>query len=88
MRREGAYRGEARAVERHCDQPLRVCSWPSWFQAGLTELKDVLFVGNPMYEGMDRKDAKLQVLKRLPQVTPGGVGLSCDPLLETWCRLS
>ncbi len=37
--------------------------------AGLPELRDVLFVGNPMYEGMDKAAAKLQVLKRLPQVS-------------------
>jgi dynein light chain 1 len=36
--------------------------------ASLPELRDVLFVGNPMYEGMDRKEAKLQVLKRLPRL--------------------
>ncbi len=37
-------------------------------QASLSELKDVLFVGNPIYEGLDRREAKLQVLKRIPQV--------------------
>jgi dynein light chain 1 len=31
-------------------------------------LHDVLFVGNPIYEGMDRREAKLRVLKRVPQV--------------------
>lgn len=33
-----------------------------------TELRDVLFVGNPIYEGLDRAEAKLQVLKRIPHV--------------------
>lgn len=33
-----------------------------------TELRDVLFVGNPMYDGIDRAEAKLQVLKRIPHV--------------------
>ncbi len=54
-------------------------------QAGLSELKDVLFVGNPMYEGLDRREAKLQVLKRLPQVclaAPPPLSLSLLSLLS------
>lgn len=33
--------------------------------AGLPLLREVLFVGNPIYDGMDRAQAKLQVIKRL-----------------------
>lgn len=36
--------------------------------SGLTELRDLLMVGNPIYEGLDRREAKLQVLKRVPQL--------------------
>jgi len=36
--------------------------------SALPELREVLFIGNPIYEGMDRAAAKLQVLKRLPRV--------------------
>ena len=36
----------------------------------MENLKDVLFVGNPMYEeAADREEARLRVLARLPQVT-------------------
>jgi len=36
----------------------------------LDNLKDVLFLGNPMYEeAADRDEARLRVLARLPQVT-------------------
>lgn len=39
-------------------------------QASLDNLKDVMFLGNPMYEeAADRDEAKLRVLARLPQVT-------------------
>lgn len=38
--------------------------------AGLEKLKDVLFLGNPMYdEAADKVEARLRVLARLPQVT-------------------
>jgi dynein light chain 1 len=30
--------------------------------AGLPELREVLFIGNPIYEGLDRQTAKLQVI--------------------------
>lgn len=36
--------------------------------AALPELREVLFIGNPIYDGIDRKEAKLQVLKRLPRL--------------------
>ena len=36
--------------------------------AGLGSLREVLFTGNPIYDGMDKAAAKLQVLKRVPQV--------------------
>jgi dynein light chain 1 len=38
-------------------------------QAGLVNLRDVLFVGNPIYDEMPNKEAaRIEVLKRLPQV--------------------
>eukprot|EP01029_Cantina_marsupialis_P015696 TRINITY_DN34517_c1_g1_i1.p1 TRINITY_DN34517_c1_g1~~TRINITY_DN34517_c1_g1_i1.p1 ORF type:complete len:188 (-),score=56.35 TRINITY_DN34517_c1_g1_i1:165-728(-) len=37
--------------------------------AALPNLRDVLFVGNPIYEGMDPEDAMIEVIKKLPQVT-------------------
>lgn len=42
--------------------------WVLCCQAGLSKLRDVLFVGNPIYEGMSREDARLEVLKHLPEV--------------------
>jgi len=32
----------------------------------LPELKNVLFIGNPMYEGLSKKDRKANVTARLP----------------------
>ena len=41
-----------------------------FLQATLTNLKDVLFIGNPMYEDLtDRAEARIRVLAYLPQVT-------------------
>lgn len=37
-------------------------------QASLANLRDVLFVGNPIYEEMPKEQARIEVLKRLPQV--------------------
>merc|ERR1711988_1263722 len=34
----------------------------------LPNLRDVLFVGNPMYEGMDKDAARIEVLKQLPNL--------------------
>jgi dynein light chain 1, axonemal len=34
----------------------------------LPELREVLFVGNPIYDGLDKTAAKMQVIKRLPKV--------------------
>lgn len=36
--------------------------------AGLPNLKDVLFYGNPMYEGLSVQEARIEILKRLPKV--------------------
>mmetsp|Transcript_33708 Transcript_33708/g.24739 ORF Transcript_33708/g.24739 Transcript_33708/m.24739 type:complete len:192 (-) Transcript_33708:93-668(-) len=36
--------------------------------AGLANLRDVLFVGNPIYDEMPKEQARIEVLKRLPQV--------------------
>jgi dynein light chain 1 len=36
--------------------------------AGLSSLREVLFTGNPIYDGMDKAQAKLQVVKRLPNI--------------------
>ena len=39
-------------------------------KASLSKLKDVLFIGNPMYdEAADKDEARPRVLARLPQVT-------------------
>ena len=41
-----------------------------FLQATLTNLKDVLFLGNPMYEELpDRAEARIRVIAHLPQVT-------------------
>ena len=37
-------------------------------QASLPKLRDVLFVGNPIYDGMSKEDARLEVLKHLPNL--------------------
>lgn len=37
-------------------------------QASLGNLRDVLFIGNPIYEGLEPDEARLQVIKRLPHV--------------------
>lgn len=37
-------------------------------QTGLEELNDVLFMGNPIYEGMSKEDARIEVLRHIPQV--------------------
>mmetsp|Transcript_24028 Transcript_24028/g.65010 ORF Transcript_24028/g.65010 Transcript_24028/m.65010 type:complete len:128 (+) Transcript_24028:518-901(+) len=36
--------------------------------AGLSGLRDVLFVGNPIYEGLTKEEARIEVLKHLPNV--------------------
>ena len=36
--------------------------------AGLVGLKDVLFVGNPFYDGLTAEQQRVEVLKRLPQL--------------------
>ena len=36
--------------------------------AGLPNLKDVLFVGNPMYEGLSPQEARIEVLRKLPKL--------------------
>lgn len=36
--------------------------------AGLPELRDILFVGNPIYEGLSREEQRIEVLKKLPNV--------------------
>lgn len=38
-------------------------------QTGLEELADVLFMGNPIYEGMSKEDARIEVLRHIPQVS-------------------
>mmetsp|Transcript_655 Transcript_655/g.779 ORF Transcript_655/g.779 Transcript_655/m.779 type:complete len:141 (-) Transcript_655:2-424(-) len=37
--------------------------------ACLPNLKDVIFVGNPMYDDISRKEGRILILKHLPQVT-------------------
>lgn len=36
--------------------------------ASLPNLRDVLFVGNPMYEGLSPTEARIEVLRRLPNL--------------------
>lgn len=36
--------------------------------AGLPSLREVLFTGNPIYDGMEKAAAKLQVIKRIPNI--------------------
>lgn len=36
--------------------------------AGLPNLRDVLFVGNPIYDEFPKEQARIEVLKRLPQI--------------------
>jgi len=36
--------------------------------AGLTSLRDVLFIGNPMYAGLSVEDQRILVLKHLPDI--------------------
>lgn len=36
--------------------------------ASLPNLRDVLFVGNPIYDDMPKEQARIEVLKRLPNV--------------------
>jgi len=49
--------------------PSQIKDWSELDKlAGLPCLREVLFLGNPIYEGMDKRDAKLQVLKRLPRL--------------------
>lgn len=37
--------------------------------AGLSNLRDVLFVGNPIYDDMSREQSRIEVLRRIPQVS-------------------
>ncbi|CAM9576206.1 unnamed protein product [Chrysoparadoxa australica] len=37
--------------------------------AGLENLRDVLFTGNPIYENMSREEARIEVLRHLPNVS-------------------
>ena len=37
--------------------------------AGLANLKDVLFVGNPIYDEFSKEQVRIEVLKRLPNLT-------------------
>merc|ERR1711907_490388 len=37
--------------------------------AGMPNLKDVVFKGNPMYEGVSEQDARIEILKQLPNLT-------------------
>ena len=36
--------------------------------ANLPKLRDVLFTGNPIYEGMTANEQRLEVLKRIPNI--------------------
>ena len=43
--------------------------------ADLAELRDLLLIGNPCYEGLSKDERRIEVIKRLPQVTK---------LMELW----
>ena len=36
---------------------------------GLANLRDVLFTGNPIYDEVPKEQIRIEVLKRLPQIT-------------------
>ena len=38
-------------------------------QTGLEMLTDVLLMGNPIYEGMSKEEARIEVLRHVPQVS-------------------
>ena len=35
---------------------------------GLSKLRDVMFFGNPCYEGLGKEEYRVEILKRIPQV--------------------
>lgn len=39
-----------------------------FIQSALPNLRDVLFTGNPIYDGMSKEEARLKVLKLAPQL--------------------
>jgi len=45
----------------------------------LPNLRDVLFFGNPMYEGFTKEEAKIEILRRLPDLQK----IDGDMILET-----
>lgn len=55
--------------------------------AELPALREVLLVGNPLYEGMERAAARLQVLRRLPLLAKIDNELVLDSEREAAARL-
>ncbi len=55
--------------------------------AALPALREVLFVGNPISEGLDRTAAKMQVLKRLPRLAKVDNEMVIDAEREAASRL-
>jgi len=37
--------------------------------AGLPKFRDILLVGNPIYEGLEEEEVRTQILRRLPNLT-------------------
>ena len=48
----------------------------------LPEINNVLFVGNPIYDGMNKDDAKLTVLRRLNMLKTVDGAIVDEPMLE------
>lgn len=68
-RQTGKWMWAASAVACVCLLCLTLAARRSpYTQAGLPNLRDVLFVGNPIYEGLSKEEAKIEVLRRLPNV--------------------
>ena len=56
-------------VSLHSFSPLQLTHIIFSSQAGLPNLRDVLFVGNPIYDDFPTREAcRIEVIKRLPQI--------------------
>lgn len=59
----------SRRMLRRRRPPTQIHDWAELDKlAALPALADVVFLGNPIYEGMDKATARLKVLKRLPRL--------------------
>ncbi|KAA0148357.1 hypothetical protein FNF27_03427 [Cafeteria roenbergensis] len=55
--------------------------------AGLAHLREVIFIGNPIYEGMDDDTARAHVVKRIPHIVKVDTKLVTDELREAAAAL-